>query len=512
MNPTRPASLRFRRPILAIAAPLLLCLVQAQASAVPADCTAARDCLERALTAMGGRTRLETVKSLQLDVIGHTALAEQSYRQAPFITSYERDHVTVDLVKQRVLSARHTVWPESDPKEAESDASLVVTAEGGAYHDTSGDRPCSAADLDSTRQMLALGPMRVLLTASAASDLRLAAPEMLRSTRHLVLTFTWGKVPVRILLNSYNYLPDAVETTQIFRDFWYFWGDVQQRVYFDNWQLRGGIEYPTNEVIERNGLAWSSAQVLDVGINAPIDEKQFVVDPAAAKRSLESRGWKRQLRASTSTSLSPGIDLYSDSWNATIVKQQDGIVILETPISESFAQDVFARARDKYPGIPIKAVVSTSDSWPHVGGLRFDVAQHLPIYILDLNRPLLDRMMAAPHALDPDALEGSPAKADWKIVSHKTTVGSGDNRMELYPLRGASTERQYMVYFPAHHLLYASDTLVINPNHTLYDPELMHEVLQEVEREHLTVDTVYAMHQTPVPWHDVVELVGKARL
>jgi hypothetical protein len=58
--------------------------------------------------------------------------------------------------------------------------------------------------------------------------------------------------------------------------------------------------------------------------------------------------------------------------------------------------------------------------------------------------------------------------------------------------------------------LYASDTLVVNDDHTLYDPELAHEVEQAVERGHLAVDTVYAMHQAPVAWSDVVGMLRKA--
>jgi hypothetical protein len=99
----------------------------------------------------------------------------------------------------------------------------------------------------------------------------------------------------------------------------------------------------------------------------------------------------------------------------------------------------------------------------------------------------------------------------WKIVAGKEELGAGPNRMELYPIRGASTERQYMVYFPEHRLLYASDTLVINDDGSLYDPELMFEVKQAVERAKLKVDTVFAMHQTPVPWEKVVGLIEKAR-
>jgi hypothetical protein len=171
---------------------------------------------------------------------------------------------------------------------------------------------------------------------------------------------------------------------------------------------------------------------------------------------------------------------------------------------------VIEDARRRYPGIPIKAVLSTSDSWPHTGGVRQCVALGLPVYILDLNRPLLDRMMNAPHTLNPDALARSPRKPDWKLVSGKVELGRGSNRIELYPLRGASTERQYMVYFPAQQILYASDTLVINEDGSLYDPELMHEVIQAAEREGLRVTTVYAMHQGPMPWAKVVDLVHKA--
>jgi hypothetical protein len=474
----------------------------------------AQQCVQLAMDAMGGRERLEHVKSVRLQDIGHTLLMEQSYRQAPFITSYSRDVTTLDLANQRVLTVAHSVWPESDPNQAESDATLIVgkNNDGGVYHAKEGDSPCSLADLATARQMLALGPARILLTAAAAPDLHFEAALTLRSSPHTVLAFTWQKIPVRVLINPFNHLPDAVETTQTFHDFWYFWGDVQQCIYFDNWKLSQGITYPTNLVEERNGTVWSSTQALNVEFNVPIDEKAFVMDAKAAKQSTESHGWNRPFHISKDTVLAPGIDLFPGSWNSTIVKQSDGIVILEAPISGLYTQGVVEEAKKRYPELPIKAVLSTSDSWPHTGGVRYAVAQHLPIYILDLNRPLLDKMIAAPHTLDPDALASSSPtpKPDWKIISEKEVIGAGENRMELYPLRGASTERQYMVYFPEHHLLYASDTLAMNDDGTLYDPELMYEVVQAAKRANLQVETVFAMHQSPMPWSQVIALVDKA--
>ena len=471
-----------------------------------------QQCVALALDAMGGRERLEQLKSIRLDSISHTLLMEQSYRQAPFITSYERDRTTLDLVHQRALTEAKLTWPESDLNQSDSEATLIASPEGGVYHAKSGDSPCAGSDLDAVRETLALGPARLLLTAAAAPDLHFEAPEDLRSTAHAVIAFSWQHVPVRVLLNRFNHLPDAVETTQEFRDFWYFWGDVRQRIDFDNWKQVQGIVFPTNLVEERNDVVWSSTQALNVEFNVPIDDKAFAMDSTAAKQSAASPGWNRPFHAKNDSALAPGIDLFLGSWNSTIVKEPGGIVILEAPISGLYTQGVIEEARNRYPGVPVQAILSTSDSWPHTGGVRFAVAQGLPIYILDLNKPLLDRMMSAPHALDPDALENAKGskQPDWKIVSGKEKLGGGENRMELFPLRGASTERQYMVYFPEHRLLYASDTLALNGDGTLYDPELMHEVAQAVQRENLKVDTVFAMHQGPMPWSKVIALLQKS--
>jgi hypothetical protein len=473
----------------------------------------AQQCVSAALEAMGGRERLQKVASIRLETTGHTLLMEQSYRQAPFITSYERDHITMDLANQRLLSQAKLTWPESDPNQSDSDTTLVVGIEGGVYRTKFGDSPCSLSDLEAARESLALGPARVLMTAADAPDLHFETPQVVRSTAHAVIAFTWRHIPVRVLLNPFNHLPDAVETTQVFHDFWYFWGDVRQRIYFDNWKLVQGISFPTNWVEERNGAIWSSTQALNVEFNVEMDEKLFVMTPGAVKQSAASPGWNHPFSVKDATPLAPGVDLFAGSWNATVVNEPDGLIILEAPISGLYTQGVLNEARRRHPGVAVTAVLSTSDSWPHTGGVRQAVSLGLPVYILDLNKPLLDRMMSAPHTLEPDALQNSKrAKAlPWKIVAKKLELGSGPNRMELYPLRGASTERQYMVYFPEHRLLYASDTLSLNDDGTLYDPELMYEVAQAVKRENLTVDTVFAMHQGPLPWAQVVALIDKSR-
>src|ERR1700685_2925295 len=166
--------------------------------------------------------------------------------------------------------------------------------------------------------------------------------------------------------------------------------------------------------------------------------KERVVEntAGAVKQSAPSPGWSRPFSVKEATALAPGVDLFAGSWNATVVKEPDGIVILEAPISGLYTLGVFKEARKRHPGVPITAVLSTSDSWPHTGGVRQAVALGLPVDILDLNRPLLDQMMSAPHTIEPDALAKltDTQDAHWKIVAGRQELGGGANRMELYPL------------------------------------------------------------------------------
>ena len=478
--------------------------------AAPQCAPTPKQCVALALTAMGGRERIEAVKTLRLEGIQHTLLVEQSYRQEPFITAYARIQQQIDFNAQRMQIQTHLTWSESDPGQSESDTTLVAGPEGGVYRSEKSDSPASRADIEAARFALALGPMRLLLTALSAADLRFDTAQRVRSTLHPVLSFTWQGRPVHVLINPFNHLPDAVDTVAVFYDHWYQWGDVHQRIYWDNWQTVHGLRYPTNEIEERNGILWESRQVLKVDLNPAMAAADFKMDTELAPKGLQSKGWERPFKAQQGIALAPGITLFPGSWNATIVKQDDGIVLLESPLSGTYMAGVTDEAKQQNPGQPLKAVLSTSDSWPHVGGVRQVVALGLPVYILDLNQPLLDRLVASPRHLQPDLLAQSARQPKWRIVSQKVQVGAGANRMELYPLRGASTERQYLVYFPEHKLLYASDTLALNADGSLYAPELMREVMDAVKRENLQVTTVFAMHQGPVPWEKVTTLVERA--
>jgi flavorubredoxin len=116
----------------------------------------------------------------------------------------------------------------------------------------------------------------------------------------------------------------------------------------------------------------------------------------------------------------------------------------------------------------------------------------------------------APRTRYPDSLAKSPHAADLRAVSGKTTIGTGPNRLELYPIHGETSERQMLVYFPEHKLLYGSDPFQQLEDGKLFYPQTVYELQSAVEREHLSVDRFFMMHIGPNPWAMVLKTVQEA--
>jgi hypothetical protein len=303
-----------------------------------------------------------------------------------------------------------------------------------------------------------------MLTALAAGDLHRLPDTVLQSVPHQRVEFTWNKSPVRIFVNAETHLPTAVEWVGAhpFGGFWSVWGDVTTRVYYSLWWLQNGIHYPLQVDVVRNGLPDQTITIGKIEFNVALAPDAFDI-PEATRTAFAARATQtaddRPLGNPNrpASEVVPGIVFIPGAWNTTLVKQDDGIVVMEAPISSGYSVKVMEEIHKRFPGARIKAAITTSDSWPHIGGVREYVAAGVPVYVLDRTVPLIERFLRAPHTSYPDSLAKSPRKADLRAVSKKMVIGSGANRMELYPIRGETSERQMMVYFPEHKLLYGSD-------------------------------------------------------
>ncbi len=474
----------------------------------------AADLLHDGLAAMGGEEKVRALNSLHFQATVERNMLEQSERpEGPYILANHQVEEWRDLAHgnwKQVARIRVAMLPEF--------VSTLVVADGAATRSFNArEVPASGGELQTAGEALALGPERVLLTGLASSALHRLPDLILQSVPHQVVEFTWQGSPVRIYLNADTHLPTAVEWVSAypFDGFWSIWGDVTTRVYYSLWWLQNGIHYPLQADVVRNGLPDRTITITRVDFNPTLEPTDFAI-PEATRSAFAARARTtvddRPLgnAAQPASEPAPGVIFIPGVWNTTLVRQDDGIVVLEAPISSGYSVKVIEEAKKRFPGLPVKAVITTSDSWPHIGGVREYVARGVPVYVLDRTVPLIERFLRAPRTRYPDTLAQAPRKADLRPVSARTVIGSGPNRMEIYPIHGETSERQMMVYFPEHKLLYGSDPFQQSEDGTLFYAQTVYELLSAVNREHLAVERFFMMHMGPTPWSMVLKAVQEA--
>ncbi|MEO5938790.1 MAG: hypothetical protein ABIQ43_07240 [Sphingomonas sp.] len=478
----------------------------------PTTLTAAKTVLDQAIEAQGGAAALDAIKSVTLTTQGYRNMLEQSERpEGPYILEYD---TIVEIRNQAAGRYRISIDSTVPPSYRYSQgivADRTVAMRVGGPKPVRGDSDMVA----SAREALALSPERLLLTARAAEDLQLANSETLQAVPQDVITFTFDGAPVRVFLNRYTHLPTALDYSGPLAraGHWARLGDVTMRTYYSYWARgNGGVRFPMQWDIYRNGLHESTLSVRSIAINALIAEPEMAI-PSDVRANFATA-----LARSPATVLgrpgqpaveaAPGIIVIPGAWNVTIVRQDDGIVIVEAPISSDYSEQVIAEAARRFPGVPVKAVVTTSDSWPHIGGLRAYVARGIPVYGLALNKPIIDRLVTASFTAKPDALQRQRRRMRYIPVDRKTTIGSGTNLLEIFPIRGETSERQALVYWPTLQLLYGSDPF----QDLASNPQTVGELADAVRRENLNPERLYMMHMMPIAWRELVAATSQPTL
>jgi glyoxylase-like metal-dependent hydrolase (beta-lactamase superfamily II) len=473
----------------------------------------ARATVTRAIDALGGRAALEGIRSLGIEAIGHDYFIDQSERpEGPFIVAYVSTSEQRDVAggRTRVTKQQRFVlapdWSPAGATIVDKDAAAMVAGERVV--------PAPRQVFEDGREKLELAPERLLLTALDAADLAAAPSVLLHGIPQHVVTFTWRGRHARLLIDAHDDVPSALEMTA--DDTLYgIWGLVRTTTSYSLWTLLpGGTRYPLQVDREWNGVSQSSATITKIVVNQQIDGAQLAI-PDEVKKAFAASPTISGVSAlkfdpAKATELAPGVTLVRGNWNVSFVRQPDGIVVIEAPIASSYSAAVLAEVEKRYPGARVKAVITTSDAWPHLGGVREYVARGIPIYACDLNRPILERLIKADYSAHPDALAKSPRPPKFTWVTEKTVIGSGDTRIEIYPAHGENGERMLFAYLPVFKLLYSSDDIQHDQTGAFFMPEYLYEVRDAVRKYGLTVDRIFGMHIGATPWSEIEAAIAKA--
>lgn len=482
----------------------------------------ARELVVRALVAVGHRHDLHSIKSMQ--VLGNTVqydLVENDHPGAPFYFSVAHVTITDDFPGELTL-VETTPAPFFDAPAFSAFAQPSRTLQTHALRQT-------IIDADSKQQVLppanalpaweAQNPVRVLLLAEKATDLVREADAVRHAARQYVLSFSIGRYGVRLFIDCLSELPSAVEATVAFHSktspdvALNAWGDIVDRTEYMDWALVDGLWYPFQWDTFRNGDLLRSLAIT----SAHLDASMLIVDGFTINSQLSKQaaavevGDIDDLPLGQAVSgapapnrpieeIAPGIVQIPNSWYVTLIRQRDGIVVLDAPISAGYSKRILEEAERRFPGLPVKAVVLSTGFFWHIAGVREYAARGIPIYVRDRNAETLRRILTAPHTLFPDDLARHPKEAVLRIVANRTVIGSGPNSIVLMPIWRA-TQPMIMTYVPGAKLLHVGEMIQpFGPNGSFLYPQALVELRDSVREAGITVDRVIGMHLSPEPW------------
>lgn len=476
----------------------------------------ARQVVKNAIAVLSVHRDLRGLKSIQSSVQSISYdIVENDHPDAPWYVTLDKSRVTDDLSGTRSLTETETPGTGDAPAR---DVRVLLTPAIWQRRVVQAGKPDVVQGRRALPSWETQNPLRALLMAEASADLKMEKPAVLHGHLQEVVSFLNGKYPVRIYSDALTHLPAAVEATVAFTGTdsadvaWNAWGDVKERVEYMNWNLVEGIRYPFQRDVFRNDQLFHTITISEAHLEVPIQEADFTIAPkaeqdvaATAGLTVDTLPLGHPLTRAPAPNLpmaeiAPGVVQIPNSWYVTLVHQEDGVVVIDAPISAGYSKEVLDEAARRFPGLPVKAVISSTGYFWHIAGLREYAARGIPIYLRDRNEPLVRRMLAAPHTLVPDDLSRSPRRAILHAVSGRTVIGTGANMLVVMPITRASAD-MLMTYLPSAKILHTAEMVQpLGPNGSLLYPEALLEVQESAQAAGFTVDRMIGMHMSPTPW------------
>jgi hypothetical protein len=359
----------------------------------------------------------------------------------------------------------------------------------------------SAFDAAQASEVMALTADRILLTALSAPDLAARPDSAIDGMAHHVVEFRWNDARVRLAIDAATGFPDAVRLVRAYPSFvfWSLWGDMTFDTHWSGWTLEAnGVWYPRQRLVTLNGEPWRRFVVTAIDVNPAAPPDSFAIADSVRARFAATTHATPAMPEPTLTpvTLADGIVLFQGYYQSALVRQGNGIVILDASQSNAKSRAVLAQAARLFPGVPISAVVTTSSAWMQIGGVREYVSRGIPIYALDVNVPRVRAVIAAPYTTYPDALARAPRPPVIRPVHAPLTLGDGPNQIRLLPTASADL----LVYLPARRWLYASDMAVpqvFEPNYVAARAATLRRTVAALG---IQVDSMFAFHLPLAAW------------
>ncbi|MEI9810619.1 MAG: MBL fold metallo-hydrolase [Bacteroidota bacterium] len=477
--------------------PAMYLLMITLAAAQPGNPAKAKEWLQRSMQAMGSDA-WKNIQSFGYSGLGYSLAVEQSERsEGPYLPMPLNRTVLKDLVKKQAHFFENAAFYNTGNR-----TTYVIDGPYIAFKARDGQLfPWMLENM--TADELTLAPEFILQDALQAGDLYYQKDTLLQQVSNVILVFKLNKYPVRLFISKETDFLTAVEITKPYSSgYLNIWGDTKKTILYSFWNLlQKDLHYPLQSDTYVNGWYYTSFLINKWKINAAvggdslrIPDSLRTVIPLQGKQIL---GDYAKGLDDDSKELAPGVWYLPGPCNATVVDQPDGLVVIDAGFSSEYGELLLKKISSLYPGKKIKAIVSTSDAWLHIGGLRPFAAQPgITIYHHQRNASILNKLLTASYITSPDALaKVKKSSYQMKAVDDSVALGTGANKIVLYTFKTESGERMMMVWFPGHQLVYASDLFQPKGADGQYWlPHYSWEVYTAIKKRKIAVTNFYGMH------------------
>ena len=143
--------------------------------------------------------------------------------------------------------------------------------------------------------------------------------------------------------------------------------------------------------------------------------------------------------------------IFGGGGNTLVVVQKDGVVLVDTkmPGNGPYIVEQVKKLTDK----PIKLVINTHSHPDHVGSNDY-IRQQYPNVQIVMNEGAKDELSGGPRS--------NPALLPTETFKDRMTIGTGDDRIELYHFGPGHTNGDTFVLFPKARLLCMGDVMAWN--------------------------------------------------
>jgi glyoxylase-like metal-dependent hydrolase (beta-lactamase superfamily II) len=285
--------------------------------------------------------------------------------------------------------------------------------------------------------------------------------------------------------------------------------DMAVAVSFTGYKDYGGVKFPSHIVQQQGGFPVLEVDINDVKPNAPVSIA------AAGERGPEG-GQPGTVGRLPSEKLADGVFLITGAGAASVaIDFGNYILVVEGPAGDQRAEAVIAEAKQLLPNKLIRYVVNTHQHFDHSSGLRAFVAEGATIVTQQVNKPYLEKILAAPRNYNAalNAKNKGALKVSVDPVAEKKVMTGGGHTLELYHLRGNMHNAGIIIaYLPKQKMLIQADMWGPPPPNQGNPPVSTYtqNFLENMDRLQLQVDRVIPIHYPGrvTTWTDVIRTTG----